>query len=84
MERTPYRLDVKPDGNGIESPGWFRASADVRDRKDETMVMSRLCALDWVTVLYDHVVPTLLKADVRQFSCHCYVYVAFSDYFSLS
>lgn len=64
VERVPYRMDVKQDGNGIETPGWFRASTDVRDRKDEAMVMSRLCALDWVSVLYDHVVPTLLKADV--------------------
>ena len=64
IERAPYRMDVKQDGNGIETPGWFRASSDIRDRKDEAMVMSRLCALDWVSVLYDHVVPTLLKSDV--------------------
>lgn len=66
IERVPYRMDVKQDGNGIETSGWFRASSDLRERNDEAMVMSRLCALDWITVLYDHVVPTLLKADVRE------------------
>jgi hypothetical protein len=28
------------------------------------MIMSRLCALNWVIVLYDYVVPVPLKADV--------------------
>lgn len=64
VERSPYRLDVKQDGTGIESTGWFRASSDTKDRSDEAMVMSRLCALEWVTVLYEEVVPTVLKADV--------------------
>ena len=64
LERAPYRMDVAPDGNGIETPGWFRASIDTKDRNEEAMIQSRLCALDWVTVLYEHVVPTLLKAEV--------------------
>jgi hypothetical protein len=71
VERTPYRIDVKQDGTGIESPGWFSSSVDVvNDSKglSTSTVMSRLCALDWVIVLYESVVPILLKADV---SCAC-------------
>jgi hypothetical protein len=64
LERSPYRTDATTDGNGIEAPGWFRASTDTKDRNDEAMIQSRLCALDWVTVLYEHVVPTTLKAEV--------------------
>jgi hypothetical protein len=74
VERTPYRLDVKQDGTGIESPGWFSSSqplgdaaaADNRSPRglSASTVMSRLCALDWVVVLYESVVPILLKADV--------------------
>ena len=62
VERKPYRMDVTPDGTGIESPGWFRASND--ERGDVSTMMSRLCALDWVVVLYESVVPDALKADV--------------------
>ena len=57
-------MDVLQDGTGIETAGWFRSSRDVTERSDETMVMSRLCALHWVIVLYESVVPDLLKADV--------------------
>jgi len=64
IERTPYRMDVKQDGTGIESPGWFRASSDMKQRDDDSMVMSRLCALHWVIVLYESVVPDILMADV--------------------
>jgi hypothetical protein len=64
VERTPYRMDVAQDGTGIESRGWFRASNDTKDRSDDSMIMSRLCALHWVIVLYESVVPDVLKADV--------------------
>lgn len=64
IERKPYRMDVTPDGTGIESPGWFRASID--EREDESTMMSRLCALEWVVVLYESVVPDVLKAEVSQ------------------
>jgi len=68
VERSPYRMDVKQDGTGIESAGWFSASSETKERSDDSMVMSRLCALDWVIVLYESVVPVLLKADfAREF-----------------
>jgi hypothetical protein len=57
-------MDVQPDGTGIETAGWFRSSKDVQEKNEEAMVMSRLCALHWVIVLYDSVVPDPLKADV--------------------
>ena len=75
VERSPYRLDVKPDGTGIETAGWFRASSDARERNDETMVMSRLCALEWVAVLYEEVVPTVLKANVGGLACRPFAYL---------
>jgi hypothetical protein len=59
-----YRMDVQQDGTGIETAGWFRSSGDVTERSDETMVTSRLCALQWVITLYECVVPDVLKADV--------------------
>lgn len=65
VERSSYRMDVAPDGSGIESPGWFRTGFQARGgQHDDSMVMSRLCALEWVTVLYESVVPDVLKADV--------------------
>jgi Vacuolar protein 14 C-terminal Fig4p binding len=68
IERSPYRMDVKQDGTGIESPGWFRTSSDTKERADTAMVLSRQCALTWVSVLYEFVVPTPLKADyAREF-----------------
>jgi len=75
IERTPYRMDVNHDGTGIESSGWFRGNEslnemmkDRSDGGDDAMVMSRLCALHWVIVLYKYVVPDLLKADyAREF-----------------
>ena len=64
VERKPYRMDVKTDGTGIETQGWFRMSEDTKLDDQESMMMSRLCALDWVVVLYESVVPDVLKADV--------------------
>jgi hypothetical protein len=58
-------MDVLPDGTGIETAGWFRSSKNLTERNEETMVLSRLCALHWVIVLYESVVPDPLKADVR-------------------
>lgn len=63
VERKPYRMDVAPDGTGIESTGWFRMSSDTKPKGDSSM-MSRLCALQWVVVLYESVVPDKLKAEV--------------------
>ena len=68
IERKPYRIDVKQDGTGIESQGWFRASIDTKEADVDSMVMSRLCALHWIIVLYESVVPDVLKADVRLLS----------------
>ena len=62
VERRPYRMDVKADGSGIESTGWFHASDGV-DERDNALILSRLCALHWVVVLYENVVPENLKAD---------------------
>jgi hypothetical protein len=64
VERLPYRIDVIPDGTGIESPGWFSASRNSKDRNSDSMIMSRLCALQWIIVLYESVVPVSLKAEV--------------------
>ena len=69
-ERKPYRMDVKHDGTGIESQGWFRTSNDTKEDDVDSMMMSRLCALHWVIVLYESVVPVSLKADVREFKMH--------------
>ena len=80
VERKPYRVDVKPDGSGIESTGWFRAihgddvvieeNAEEKKLKEQNtisedtmMIMSRLCALEWISVLYENVVPKSLKAE---------------------
>ena len=69
VERTPYRMDVKLDGTGIERPGWFRDSEDEgKTSSDDSLIMSRLCALHWIIVLYESVVPDMLKADyAREF-----------------
>jgi hypothetical protein len=58
-------MDVLQDGTGIETAGWFRTSKNPNERNEEAMVLSRLCALHWVIVLYESVVPDSLKADVR-------------------
>lgn len=67
-ERRLYRIDVNRDGTGIERPGWFRKSSDTKERDEESMVSSRLCALHWVIVLYESVVPDSLKAEVRLYN----------------
>jgi hypothetical protein len=68
VERKQYRMDVTPDGTGIESPGWFRASKDTpKTYEEDATSKSRLCALEWVMVLYESVVPDALKAEVREF-----------------
>jgi len=68
IDRRPYRNDVKYDGSGIESQGWFRASDDTKEANVDSMMMSRLCALHWIIVLYESVVPDVLKADyAREF-----------------
>jgi Vacuolar 14 Fab1-binding region len=64
VERKPYRMDVKHDGTGIESQGWFRKSNDTKETNIDSMMWSRLCALQWIVVLYESVVPDALKADV--------------------
>ncbi|KAL7443113.1 hypothetical protein ACHAXM_008659 [Skeletonema potamos] len=73
VERRPYRMDVKPDGSGIESTGWFRASDGVEER-DNALILSRLCALQWVVVLYEHVVPSTLKAEYASEFIDCIIY----------
>lgn len=66
VQRKQYRMDVTVDGTGIESTGWFRASKDTNEEKQTTK--SRLCALEWITVLYESVVPDVLKAEfAREF-----------------
>jgi len=88
VERKPYRMDVKQDGTGIETTGWFRAAVvdlqklgaweDTNGQKDNAepnssteesmLIMSRLCALQWIAVLYEYVVPCSLKPDyAREF-----------------
>jgi hypothetical protein len=82
VERKQYRVDVTPDGTGIESAGWFRAAEDTKMEEGDTTTKSRLCALEWVTVLYESVVPDVLKAEVR---CHaCDVFVICSKYVLIS
>ncbi|GKY93277.1 hypothetical protein MPSEU_000295200 [Mayamaea pseudoterrestris] len=63
VDRVPYRMDVVQDGTGIESPGWFNASKDEVTRSDESMILSRLCTLQWIIVLYESVVPVAIKAE---------------------
>ncbi|KAI2500207.1 Vacuolar protein 14 C-terminal Fig4p binding [Fragilaria crotonensis] len=69
VERKQYRMDVTTDGSGIESTGWFRASSDTpKTYEVDATSKSRLCALEWVVVLYESVVPDLLKAEfAREF-----------------
>lgn len=57
-------MDVVQNGTGIETAGWFRSSREKDEINPESVVMSRLCALHWVIVLYESVVPDPLKADV--------------------
>ena len=73
VERRPYRMDVKADGSGIESTGWFHASDGVEER-DNALILSRLCALQWVIILYDNVVPNAIKADFADEFIDCIIY----------
>jgi hypothetical protein len=70
-----YRMDVVADGTGIETAGWFRSSREDFNNTtptskeavriaDDGLVQSRLCALHWIIILYENVVPDALKADV--------------------
>ena len=73
VERRPYRMDVKADGSGIESTGWFHGSDGVEER-DNALILTRLCALQWVVVLYENVVPNALKADFASEFIDCIIY----------
>ncbi|KAL3786223.1 hypothetical protein HJC23_002474 [Cyclotella cryptica] len=73
VERRPYRMDVKPDGSGIESTGWYRASDGIEER-DNSLILSRLCALQWLVVLYEYVVPNSLKAEYASEFVDCIIY----------
>jgi hypothetical protein len=60
-------MDVKDDGSGIESTGWFRAnkeSVEDGDTMGQENILSRLCALEWIVLLFEYVVPDLLKDEV--------------------
>ena len=75
LERRPYRMDVKADGSGIESTGWYRASRDgAEEREERQMILGRLCALEWVVVLYEHVVPNSLKERYASEFVDCILY----------
>ncbi len=69
IERKPYRMDVKPDGTGIESTGWFRGNEDSDNDEgytnEQVNISPRLCALEWVSILFEHVVPYSMKDEVR-------------------
>jgi len=67
-------MDVKADGSGIESTGWFRASDGVEERADNALILSRLCALQWVVVLYENVVPSSLKPEFSSEFIDCIIY----------
>ncbi len=73
-ERKPYRMDVKTDGTGIESTGWFRCNDDSDDEgySEYVNIASRLCALEWVKILFEYVVPISMKDEVR-ISCLYYM-----------
>lgn len=60
-EYEPYRKDLKSDGTGVESEGWYRTNEGLPSNSDHESIYSRLCALDWVVLLFEHVVPDSLK-----------------------
>mmetsp|Transcript_1451 Transcript_1451/g.2089 ORF Transcript_1451/g.2089 Transcript_1451/m.2089 type:complete len:1590 (+) Transcript_1451:106-4875(+) len=76
IERKPYRMDVKSDGTGIESTGWFRkhghneegeeGNVGFEGDKEGINIKSQLCALEWVVILYDFVVPESLKHEYAE------------------
>jgi hypothetical protein len=63
-EYEPYRKDLKSDGTGVESEGWYRTNEGLPSNSDHQSIHSRLCALDWVVLLYEYVVPDSLKDEV--------------------
>ena len=71
-ERKPYRMDVKTDGTGIESTGWFRGNDESDDEgyTEHVNIASRLCALEWVALLFEFVVPDSMKDEVRIYHVH--------------
>ena len=72
-ERKPYRMDVKTDGTGIESTGWFRGNDESDDEGNvgHVNIASRLCALEWVSILFEYVVPYSMKDEVRLNKLQC-------------
>jgi hypothetical protein len=54
------------------STGWYRASDGIEER-DNALILSRLCALQWIVVLYEYVVPNSLKAEVS--FCICFTQI---------
>jgi hypothetical protein len=44
------------------------------EERDNALILSRLCAMQWVVVLYDYVVPTSLKADYASEFIDCILY----------
>ena len=73
IERKLFRADTNPDGSGIESAGWFRTADDANIIIQESAV-SRLCALQWVNVVYEYVVPDEEKAQVGQVIIICVIF----------
>jgi hypothetical protein len=75
-EREPYRQDVRDDGKGIERTGWFHTEADEKTKDPEYAahenIVSRLCALDWIVLLFEYVVPDVLKDEVSRHAILCF------------
>lgn len=67
------RLLTLKHSNTFSSTGWFRSSDGVEER-DNALILSRLCALQWVVVLYDHVVPDSLKSEYASEFIDCIIY----------
>jgi len=67
-DRKPYRMDVKTDGTGIESTGWFRGNDESDDEEfsEHVNIAPRLCALEWVTILFQFVVPDSMKDEYAE------------------
>jgi len=71
-----YRKDAKLDGTGIESVGWFRTIGDdgndlngegeKKRQKKKKHSTSLECALDWITILSEAVVPELLREEYAE------------------
>jgi len=73
-----YRKDAKLDGTWIESVGWFRIIGEGDDtdlkgggsekgkQKKKKHSPSLECALDWITILFEAVVPELLRDEYAE------------------